>query len=36
MYDLCCEYLIQISNILIPCIFLRIVLDGARNYIFKN
>lgn len=36
MYDLTCQYLTELMNILIPCIFLRIVLDAIRNYIFKN
>lgn len=36
MYNIACQYLIAIQNILIPCIFLRIVLDAIRNYIFKN
>ena len=36
MYDLACQYLIALINILIPCIFLRMVLDAIRNYIFKN
>lgn len=36
MFDIVCNYLIQIEKVLIPCIFLRMVLDSARNFIFKN
>lgn len=36
MYDYVCEILIQFVNVLTPLIFLRIILDSARNYIFKN
>ena len=36
MSDIVCNYLIQIINISVPCIFLRMVLDAIRNYIFKN
>ena len=36
MYNIVCQYLIQLINILIPCIFLRMILDAIRNYIFKN
>lgn len=36
MFDLVISYLSSLVNILIPCIFLRMVLDAARNYIFKN
>lgn len=36
MFDLTIQYLTALVNILIPCIFLRMVLDSARNYIFKN
>lgn len=31
MYDLICQYLINISQVLIPCIFLRMVADIFRN-----
>lgn len=36
MYDYVCQILIQFINVLVPLIFLRIILDSARNYIFKN
>lgn len=36
MYNIVCQYLIQLVNILIPLIFLRIILDSIRNYMFKN
>lgn len=36
MYNIVCQYLIEIEKVLIPLIFLRIVLDSIRNYIFKN
>lgn len=36
MYDIVCDYLIELSNILIPAIFLRMVLDCFRNFVFKN
>lgn len=36
MFDIVCDYLIQISNVLIPAIFLRMVLDSFRNFVFKN
>ena len=36
MFNLVVNYLCALVNILIPCIFLRIVLDAIRNYIFKN
>lgn len=36
MFNLVVQYLTDLVNILIPLIFLRIVLDSARNYIFKN
>lgn len=36
MYDIVCNYLIELSNILIPAIFLRMVLDNFRNMIFKQ
>lgn len=36
MFDLVIVYLKDIIQVLIPCIFLRMVLDASRNYIFKN
>lgn len=36
MYDIVCSYLIELSKILIPCVFLRMVLDNFRNMIFKQ
>lgn len=36
MYELTCQYLGALSQILIPCVFLRMVFDAIRNYIFKN
>ena len=36
MFDLVIVYLKDIIHVLIPSIFLRMVLDASRNYIFKN
>lgn len=36
MFDIVCTYLIDIIKILIPCVFLRMVLDSFRNMIFKS
>ena len=36
MYDIVCNYLVSIVDIMIPLIFIRIILDAIRNYIFKN
>lgn len=36
MYDYVCQILVQFVNLLTPLIFIRIVLDSIRNYIFKN
>ncbi len=36
MYDYVCEILVQFVNLFVPLIFLRIVFDAIRNYIFKN
>lgn len=36
MYKYVCEILVQFVNLLTPLIFIRIILDAIRNYIFKN
>ena len=36
MFNYVVQYLQALIEILIPCIFLRMVLDSARNFIFKN
>lgn len=36
MYDIVCNYLVQIINLLIPLIFIRVIMDSFRNFIFKN
>lgn len=36
MFDIVIQYLEELPKILIPLIFLRMVLDAFRNYIFKN
>ena len=36
MYDIVCNYLVSIVDLMIPLIFIRIILDAIRNYIFKN
>lgn len=36
MFSVVIVYLQEIINVLVPCIFLRIVLDSFRNFIFKD
>lgn len=36
MYDLVIQFLSEFVKILLPCVFLRIVLDATRNYLFKS
>lgn len=36
MFDYVIQYLVEIVKILPACVFLRIILDACRNYIFKN
>lgn len=36
MYNYVCEILLSFVDLLVPLIFLRIVFDAIRNYIFKN
>lgn len=36
MFDICISYLQELVKILPACVFLRIVLDACRYYIFKN
>lgn len=36
MYDIVCQILVQFVKLLPHCVFLRIVLDAIRNFIFKN
>lgn len=36
MFDYVMQFLNEFIKILLPCVFLRIVLDATRNYIFKN
>lgn len=36
MFDFVIQFLVEFTRILLPCVFLRIILDATRNYIFKN
>lgn len=36
MADLIFSFLIDISNVLIPCIFIRMVADIFRDFVFMN
>lgn len=36
MFDISMQFLVEFTKLLLPCVFLRIVLDATRNYIFKN
>lgn len=36
MFDYVIEFLKEFVKILPACVFLRIILDACRNYIFKN
>ena len=36
MFDLTVNYLSTLVQILVPCVFLRMVLDSIRNNLFKN
>ena len=36
MFDYTIQFLSEFVKILLPCVFLRIVLDATRNYVFKD
>lgn len=36
MFNYVMLFLNEFVKILLPCVFLRIILDASRNYIFKN
>lgn len=34
MYDIVCQYLIDITNLLIPLIFIRMIFETFRSFVF--